>query len=59
MEEELDQLFKKNTRSSRNGCSIRCRQGLWAVSAPDPATALQEARHYFVQYLGDGEYGNQ
>ena len=33
-----------------------CNKGLWAVSAPDPYTALKEARHFYTQYVNDGEY---
>lgn len=35
-----------------------CKKGLWAVSAPDPHTALAEARHYYTQYANDGEYAD-
>ena len=35
---------------------IRCRKRLWEVSAPDAATGIREAAHYFAQYWADGEY---
>jgi hypothetical protein len=48
--------FDKCVIRSCKGRSIRCRLGLWAVSAPDAATADREARHYWQQYMADGEY---
>lgn len=35
---------------------IRCRLGLWSVSAADKVEALREAAHYWRQYYSDGEY---
>jgi len=49
-------LFDKCVRRSRNGCTIRCRLGLWCVDAPTVDQAEREARHYWVQYHADGEY---
>lgn len=36
---------------------INCKRGLWGVYSHDKDTALNEAGHYFLQYLQDGEYG--
>lgn len=56
--DELIEKFKQNTRSKTIGGRhyIRCRKGLWVVSAPTKEEAEREAMHYFVQYLEDGEY---
>lgn len=36
--------------------TIKCKLGLWAVSGPDAPMVRNEARHYFGQYMRDGEY---
>jgi hypothetical protein len=41
---------------TKYGHEFKCPLGLWAVSAPTCKQAEREARHYFAQYLGDGEY---
>jgi len=50
--------FLENTEQSSDGdwVTVRCKKGLWSVTAPDRDTALIEARHYFWQYFADGEY---
>jgi len=50
------QAFEKNTKRSRDGLTIKCRRGLWSVTAPTKEAALSEAQRYFVQYFLDGEY---
>ena len=35
---------------------IKCKKNLWLVDCPTLEQALNEARHYFGQYLRDGEY---
>lgn len=55
---EMEALFKANTvrKKSKSGYSIRCIKGNWGVTAPTEVDAEREARHYFGQYLEDGEY---
>lgn len=55
---EMEALFKANTvrKKSKSGYSIRCIKGNWGVTAPTKEEAEREARHYFGQYLADGEY---
>ena len=36
--------------------SFDCVHGYWGVMAADYNSALREARHYFIQYFGDGDY---
>jgi len=31
---------------------------LWGVDAPTLEQAIDEAKHYFLQYLSDGEYSS-
>jgi hypothetical protein len=54
----MEKLFNKWTvrRKTRNGYRISCRNHLWAVYDPDKEEAEREAKHYFAQYLEDGEY---
>lgn len=52
----IGELFDRCVVRTCGGRSIRCCLGLWAVSAPDKATAERKARHYWQQYFGDGEY---
>ena len=58
--EEIEKSFNANTihlEDYFNGeYSIKCKKGLWAVFAPTKEIAEREARHYFIQYYGDGEY---
>lgn len=35
---------------------IKCKLGLWGVTAPSFESADNEARHYWIQYYSDGEY---
>ncbi len=37
---------------------FRCRLGLWAVSGMREEWVLDQANHYWSQYLLDGEYNN-
>jgi hypothetical protein len=55
---DLDALFERSVirRKRRHGYNIKCSRGLWEVWAPTQETAEQMAKHYFVQYLEDGEY---
>lgn len=46
-------LFDRCVVRTCQGRSIRCRIGLWSVSAPDAATAEREARHYWIQYFDE------
>lgn len=50
------QSFEKNTKQSRDGLTIKCRRGLWSVTAPTREGALTEAHRYFALYFLDGEY---
>ena len=54
----LTEAFEKHVRVRRTkaGWSMRCKRGLWAVSAPTFVRAYTEAMHYFAQYHADGEY---
>lgn len=38
------------------GHEIRCKKGLWGVTAPTKEEAMNEASHYYWQYREDGEY---
>ncbi len=55
---DIDESFKRHTtyKKTKSGHKIDCSKGLWGVIAPTKAEAEREARHYFVQYLADGEY---
>ena len=50
--------FGQNIRTkSVNGLiTISCRKGLWEVTGGDREVVEGEAMHYYLQYLGDGEY---
>ena len=56
---DIDAAFKLNTskRRTKDGYSVKCKLGLWAVTAPTEQEALREAKHCFAQYFDDGEYG--
>jgi len=56
---ELLKSFDQNTISKQRGgrFAIDCKKGLWGVEAATEQEAIQEARHYFIQYYRDGEYG--
>ncbi len=62
MEHKLEphdkKVFDMWTRCTETaqGHEIKCKKGLWSVSAPIKADALREAYHYFLQYFEDGEY---
>jgi hypothetical protein len=51
-------LFEKCVVREREGKSIRCRLGLWAVTSNDRARSEREAKQYWQQYYADGEYKN-
>ncbi len=55
----IDMAFEKNTVlvEKKGRVSVECKKGLWSVDAPNKQQAMREARHYFVQYYADGEYG--
>lgn len=55
----IDKAFNENTliTEKKGRVFVRCKKGLWAVDAPNKEQALREARHYFVQYYADGDYG--
>ena len=55
---KIDDGFKAFTKHKKDefGFCVDCALGLWGVSAPTQEEAEREARHYFVQYWGDGEY---
>ena len=36
--------------------TIKCKLGFWSVSGRDQKEVVSDARHYFGQYLSDGEY---
>lgn len=50
--------FNRCVKVRRIGGRVRicCRLGLWSVEAINLAAAELEARHYWAQYLQDGEY---
>ena len=54
----FDIVFHQYTRGRKckYGYSIRCKKGLWAVTAPTKSQAEREAMRYFTQYFEDGEY---
>ncbi len=56
---DIDKAFKQctTTKKLKDGIRIKCVLGLWAVYAPNKEAALREAKHYFIQYYQDGEYG--
>ena len=56
----FDIVFHQHTRSrkTKNGYSIRCKKGLWSVTAQTKSQAEREAMRYFTQYFEDGEYDN-
>ena len=53
-------LFDDLVIKSRMGktWSIDCPKGLWGVTSENYSEAEQEARHYFWQYMEDGEYSD-
>lgn len=58
LDEELAEEFDKNTvsRKTKNGYSVKCKKGLWAVAGPRKEFVEKEAMRYFIQYYVDGEY---
>lgn len=57
---EAQSIFEKCTIRTQQAdrLEIKCKLGQWAVGAGDPAVVEREARHYFIQYLGDGIYAD-
>ena len=55
---QMEEAYKKwtTTITTKTGCTIKCKKGLWSVDAPTERKADVEARHYFTQYYADGEY---
>ena len=55
---EIASAFQDNTifRKTKNGYSVRCKKGLWAVDGNNKEVVEKEAMHYFIQYYMDGEY---
>lgn len=45
-------------KKSKGRVEIDCKLGLWGVDAPTLEQAVGEAKHYFTQYLEDGEYSS-
>ena len=59
MYEQMLHVFEDNSEISRGSdglYTIKCKKGLWAVSARDPIACTKEALNYFRQYWMDGEY---
>lgn len=56
---EFEKFYMCTDLSKVNGIvSIECKLGLWGVSAPTMEQAVDEAKHYFLQYLSDDEYSS-
>ncbi len=55
---EFEKFYKcvTITKHDNGNVSVDCKLGLWGVEAPAMREAVVEAKHYFLQYLGDGEY---
>ena len=55
---EIAEAFEKHTirKKTAYGHEIKCSKGLWGVTAPTEQEAVREAKHYFAQYMCDGEY---
>lgn len=54
--ERFNELTKYEKTSF--GHEISCKKGLWSVTAPTKEEAVKIVKHYFIQYLSDGEYDN-
>ncbi|QDP52106.1 MAG: hypothetical protein Unbinned706contig1000_50 [Prokaryotic dsDNA virus sp.] len=52
--EKFEKCAKIKIKTGR--VTIDCIKGLWGVDAPTLEQAIGEGKHYFLQYLGDGEY---
>ncbi len=54
------QKFEKCTKvkQAKGRVTVDCVMGLWGVDAPTLEQAIDEAKHYFLQYLSDGEYSS-
>lgn len=58
MATEFEKKFAKNStlKKGKGFWECECKKGLWGVMAPTKKSAKDEGRHYFAQYLSDGEY---
>jgi len=56
---EFEKFVKcTKVKQSKNRVTVDCVKGLWGVDAPTMEQAIDEAKSYFLQYLGDGEYSD-
>ena len=54
---DLEKFKKCTVSTAKSGrTSVKCRLGLWSVSAADSDRVYLEAFHYWRQYYSDGEY---
>lgn len=55
---ESSELFERCIirKKTPDGYEITCRLGLWSVAGRWRPSVTQEAKHYWQQYFGDGEY---
>lgn len=49
--------YVKHKKAKDGFHEYNCVKGLFGVSSKTKEIAEQEARHYFIQYYADGEYG--
>ncbi len=52
--EKFEKCTKVKVKKGR--VTVDCIKGLWGVDAPTIEQAIDEAKHYFLQYMVDGEY---
>tara|TARA_R100000544_G_scaffold34455_1_gene21234 strand:- start:55 stop:318 length:264 start_codon:yes stop_codon:yes gene_type:complete len=55
---EFEKFYKcvDITKHDDGRTEVNCKLGLWGTDAPTMREAIVEAKHYFQQYLADGEY---
>ena len=53
----LDAIFEKCITRQAKGMQIDCKLGLWGVGSSNKDSLERNARHYWIQYYRDGEYG--
>ena len=60
MATEFDKKFNKHTKltKKKDHWECECKKDLWGVSGPTKKKVKDEGRHYFQQYLSDGEYND-